>query len=62
MMQAFNGVYLIQLDAKSWGWGRTGFDVQTVPTFFRLDNYGRPTGDKITGGVASALDPWFHRP
>jgi hypothetical protein len=71
MMQAFQGVYLIELDVDTWGWGGSGFDVQTIPIFFRLDENGRPTGDKIDGGawgpdtysnIARTMGPWFREP
>ena len=73
MMAAFDGVYLIRLDADEWGWEQVapGFYVEAVPVFFRLDADGHPTGDQIDGGawgadiyenIAGVMGPWFHKP
>ena len=73
MMTAFDGIYLVQLDADEWGWGQTapGFYVKGVPIFFRLDSGGAPTGDKIDGGawgedtyenISRVMGPWLHQP
>ena len=73
MMAAFDGVYLIRLDVDEWGWEQVapGFYVDSIPVFFRLDENGSPTGNKIDGGawgtdsydnIASVMGPWFHQP
>ncbi len=71
MVKAFDGIYLIQIDVDTWGWGGEGFPVEVIPIFFRLDRSGDPTGETIDGSVwgpdtytniANALDPWFHSP
>ena len=64
---------LVRLDIDEWGesLAGTGFDVEVIPIFFRLDEQGRPTGDKIDGGawgsdtyenIANTMGPWFHQP
>ena len=73
LVDAFAGVYLIRLDIDEWQdrLPGTGFDVEAVPIFFRLDSQGRPTGDVIDGSawgpdtpenIARVMGEWFHRP
>jgi hypothetical protein len=73
MVAAFDGVYLIKLDADAWGWGipEAGFDFSVIPIFFRLDANGFPTGDSIDGSawgadiyenIANTMGPWFAQP
>jgi hypothetical protein len=71
MLANFDGVYLVHLDVDEWGWRNVapGFSVSAIPTFFRLDASGRPTGDTIDAGawnedtyedITRVLGPWFH--
>ena len=69
MVNAFEGIYLIRLDADKWGWGENGFDFDAIPIFFKLDSEGRPSGEVIDGGawgenipknMAPPLDEFFH--
>jgi hypothetical protein len=73
MIAAFDGVYLVRLDADEWGWGvpQAGFEFSAIPIFFRLDDSGSPTGDSIDGGawgpdtyenIARIMGPWFAEP
>lgn len=74
LVEAFEGVYLIHLDVDEWGWGVPGTDipkVEVIPIFFRLDEHGRATGDKIDGGawgpdtyenIARVMGEWFRQP
>ncbi|MFH2103481.1 MAG: hypothetical protein ABIJ39_09040 [Chloroflexota bacterium] len=73
MADAFAGVYLIQLDVDEWGWGvpGTGFSLDVIPIFFRLDEDGRPTGETIDGSawgpdtyenIARVMGPWLAQP
>lgn len=69
-LQAFDGVYLIRIDVDEWGWGdQNNFIVDAIPMYFKLDENGRPTGDKVDGGAwnedipenfAPVLDTFFH--
>lgn len=54
MVDAFEGVYIIQLDTDAWDKemvAAAGFEVQAIPLFFALDETGQPTGAKISGGA-----------
>ena len=73
MLANFDGVYLVHLDVDEWGWKDVapGFSVSVIPTYFRLDTLGRPTGDKLAAGawkkdsyenITQVLGPWFHQP
>lgn len=73
LVEAFAGIYLIRLDIDEWSghMSGSGFNVEVVPIFFRLDNQGKPTGDVIDGGawgadtaenIARVMGPWFHSP
>ena len=70
MLAAYRGVYLIHLDVDEWGWGNAeaGFNLQVIPIFFKLDQNGRPTGDRVDGSIwgddipeniAPALEKFF---
>ncbi|HTU22231.1 MAG TPA: hypothetical protein VMG10_29600 [Gemmataceae bacterium] len=53
MIEAFEGTYLIRLDADEWS-GKlsgTGLSASRVPIFFELDKEGKPTGRTITSGA-----------
>ena len=69
MVNAFEGIYLIRLDADEWGWGENGFNFDAIPVFFKLDVDGHPTGEVIDGSawgenipenMAPPLDKFFH--
>ena len=69
MVAAFDGVYLIRLNADKWGWGGNGFDFDGIPVFFKLDSQGQPNGEVIDGSawgdnipenMAPPLDEFFH--
>ena len=74
MLDAYNGTYIIKLDADEWGWADghiENFEVEGIPTYFKLDADGQQTGDVINGGawgedipenIAPVLDDFFHRP
>lgn len=51
MIDAFNGTYIIQLDADLWAGklSETNFDVGAIPVFFELNEKGKPTGRTIDG-------------
>lgn len=51
MVEAFRGTYIIRIDIDEWKsqLARFGFNVLGVPTFFELDENGRPSGRLITG-------------
>ena len=53
MMDAFEGTYIIQLDADTWGKQLAGtkFTVKAIPVLFELKEDGQPTGRKIDGGA-----------
>jgi thiol-disulfide isomerase/thioredoxin len=53
MMDAFQGAYIIQLDADTWGKKLAGtkFTVKAIPVLFELDKGGKPTGRKIDGSA-----------
>jgi len=53
MLDAFHGVYIIQLDADAWKGklGSTGLSQTPIPVFFEIDEQGKVTGRKITGGA-----------
>jgi thiol-disulfide isomerase/thioredoxin len=53
MMNAFEGTYIIQLDADTWGKKLAGtrFTVKAIPVLFELKKDGQPTGRKIDGGA-----------
>ena len=53
MIDAFKGSYIIRLDADEWGkkLQGTGFNAGTIPVLYRLDDEGKPTGQKIDGGA-----------
>lgn len=53
MKEAFDGVYLIKLDADVWGSKLEGMDMSTasIPAFYELDAEGKSTGRSITGGA-----------
>ena len=72
MLANFDGVYLVHLDVDEWGWGDVapGFSVKVIPTFYRLDDLGKPTGDTINASawpqntyedITRVLGPWFHQ-
>src|SRR5690242_20040040 len=48
MMEAFEGTYIIQLDADTWGkkLAVTKFTVKAIPVLFELNKDGKPTGRK----------------
>lgn len=69
--KAFAGVYLIRLDSDKWGekLKAAGFDNSSIPVFYGLDDAGKPTGHKITGGawgedtpenMGPPLEAFFH--
>jgi hypothetical protein len=71
MANAFDGVYLIHLNADKWGWHleKEGFPFDGIPVFFKLDSDGKPTGEVIDGNawgenipenMAPPLDEFFH--
>ncbi|MEW5938977.1 MAG: hypothetical protein AB1750_04890 [Chloroflexota bacterium] len=71
MMQAFQGVYLMQADVDDWDWEWTsyGFNFEVIPIFYILDGEGEPTGEVIDGSawgantasnMAPVLDAFFH--
>ena len=71
MKAAFEGTYIIRLDADAWGerLAGSGFAVRTIPVFYQLDEEGKPTGRTIDGGawaenvpvnMAPPLDKFFH--
>jgi hypothetical protein len=51
MVDAFAGIYLINLDVDEWGWGipETGYYTQSIPMFFGVDQDARPNGLVIGG-------------
>ena len=53
MLDAFQGTYIIQLDADTWGKKLKGtrFTVKAIPVLFELGKDGKPTGNKIDGGA-----------
>ena len=70
-MEAFDGVYLIRLNADDWGWDMSeyGFSFDGIPVFFKLDAQGRPNGEVIDGNawgenipenIAPPMDKFFH--
>ena len=73
MMAAYAGIYLVLLDVDEWGWGvpEAGFSVDAIPIYFRLDEFGRPSGEWIDGyawgedtyaNIAGTMGPWFAQP
>jgi hypothetical protein len=71
MMQAFQGVYLLQADVDDWEgqWRSYGFEFSGIPIFYILDEQGRLTGEVIGGNawgantpaeMAPVLDAFFH--
>jgi thiol-disulfide isomerase/thioredoxin len=69
-LQAFDGIYLIRADVDEWGWGdKTNFSFEAIPVYYKLDEHGMPTGEKVDGGAwnedipenfAPVLDAFFH--
>lgn len=54
MTDAFKGtaIALIDIDAADpKALSALGLDTQAIPVFFRLDESGKPTGDRIDGGA-----------
>lgn len=54
MVDAFAGTYLITLDVDEWKAGQLGsmgLMSSEIPVFFELDDKGKATGRKITGGA-----------
>jgi len=53
MTDAFDGTYIIQLNADSWEneLSGTGFSVLSIPVFFEINEEGKPTGRRISGGA-----------
>jgi thiol-disulfide isomerase/thioredoxin len=53
MIDAFDGIYVIQLNSDDWmsKLTGTGFSVSAIPVFFEIDDDGAPTGRKIDGGA-----------
>jgi thiol-disulfide isomerase/thioredoxin len=53
MIDAFEGTYIIRLDIDEWEseLPDAGFYVQGVPSFFQIDEEGKPTGYNITGAA-----------
>ena len=74
MMDAFKGVYLIQLDADTWGMKemqmRTGLRFDVIPMLFAVDREGRPVaridgsawGADTPENMAAALKAFFAQP
>jgi thiol-disulfide isomerase/thioredoxin len=71
LVDAFDGVYLIRLDADEWGWDmkKYGFSFDGIPVFFKLDAQGKPNGEVIDGNawgdnipenIAPPMDEFFH--
>jgi len=71
MSKAFDGVYLIHLNADKWGWNlkEYGFPFTAIPVFYKLDSDGKATGEVIDGGawgdnipenMAPPMDKFFH--
>ncbi len=69
-LQAFDGIYLIRADVDEWGWGdKKNFNFEAIPIYYKLNENGLPTGDKVDGGAwnedipenfAPILDAFFH--
>lgn len=69
-MKAFEGIYLIRADVDEWGWGDgKQFNFEAIPIYYKLDDQGYPTGQKVDGGAwnedipenfAPVLDIFFH--
>lgn len=53
MKDAFEGVYLIKVNADAWGdkLEGTGMSTASIPAFYELDSEGKATGRSITGGA-----------
>ncbi len=59
MKTAFEGTYVIHLDADEWGGklGEAGVASAQIPVFFALDANGKPNGRRIDGGAWDANVP-----
>jgi len=67
---AFDGIYLIRADVDEWGWGDTkNFNFEAIPVYYKLNEDGLPTGEKVDGGAwnedipenfAPVLSAFFH--
>ena len=59
MKAAFEGTYVIHLDADEWGGklGEAGVASAQIPVFFALDTNGKPNGRRIDGGAWDANVP-----
>lgn len=58
MIDAFDGTYIIQLNADEWdSEAGTGFSVKSIPVFFEIDDEGKSTGRSIDGGAWRANTP-----
>ncbi len=71
MIDAFEGVYIIQLNADTWAnkLSGTDFSADAIPVFYEIDGDGKPTGRTISSGVwaedtpanmAPPLKKFFH--
>ena len=56
MIDAFNGTYIVQLEANAWlkEGKQAGFQAFPIPAFFELDAAGRPTGRLLRGDAWGA--------
>jgi thiol-disulfide isomerase/thioredoxin len=59
MKKAFEGTYVIHLDADEWGGklGEAGVASAQIPVFFALEANGKPNGRRIDGGAWDANVP-----
>lgn len=69
MLDAYAGAYIIKLDVDEWGWSVGSFKFDAIPVYFKLDEKGSPTGERIDGGawnedipenIAPVMDAFFH--
>lgn len=72
MLDAYAGMYIIELDTDEWGWSEGGiaeFKFDAIPVYFKLDANGNQTGEVIDGGawgqdipenIAPVMDAFFH--
>jgi hypothetical protein len=51
MMEAFDGVYVIEADVDDWGFPPKGWSFSGIPVFFALRSDGLPTGQVIDGNA-----------
>ncbi len=51
MEDAFEGMYIIQVDVDVWGFPPDGWDFKYIPVFYALDSNGNSTGEMIDGGA-----------